>query len=63
MKYHDVIARLKEFGWSFTHGTNHILATSPDGTKFVPIPRHKGRDIKPGTLKAIERQSGIKLKS
>ncbi|MDO4584708.1 MAG: type II toxin-antitoxin system HicA family toxin [Planctomycetia bacterium] len=41
-------------------GTKHRKFLCPNG-KITCLPRHKG-DIPPGTLRAIERQSGIKLK-
>jgi len=56
----EVIKRLKKAGWTFTEGGNHTVGTSPDGTKKTVIHRHKG-DLKPGTLKAIERQTGIRM--
>lgn len=60
MKPEEVIKRLRKAGWSFEEGANHTKAVSPDGKTKVPVPRHKG-DLKTGTLKAIEKQTGINL--
>jgi predicted RNA binding protein YcfA (HicA-like mRNA interferase family) len=30
--------------------------------RAVPVPVHGSKDLKPGTLAAIQRQSGVKLK-
>lgn len=40
-------------------GSHHMLAA---GRRKVTIPIHGSADLKPGTLKSIEKQSGIKLK-
>lgn len=62
MKPREVIKKLREAGWNFSEGANHTMAHSPDGTQKVPIPRHPAKDIAPLTLKAIEKQTGVKLK-
>ncbi|MCL2875291.1 MAG: type II toxin-antitoxin system HicA family toxin [Betaproteobacteria bacterium] len=58
-----VISKLKAAGWTLRRisGSHHILANA-DGSKIVPIPVHGSRDLTPGTLAAIERQTGIRLK-
>jgi predicted RNA binding protein YcfA (HicA-like mRNA interferase family) len=43
-----------------TGGEHQTKAVSPDGTVKVPIPEHKGKDIKIGALKSIEHMTGIK---
>ena len=61
MKPREVLKKLKEAGWSEWIGRNHsILAISPTGQK-VPISSHPSRDIPLGTLKKIERLTGVKL--
>jgi predicted RNA binding protein YcfA (HicA-like mRNA interferase family) len=57
----EVIKKLKESGWTFREGKRHTIAASPDGTRKTQIPRHTG-DIAIGTLKAIERDTGIPMK-
>ncbi|MDR1062666.1 MAG: type II toxin-antitoxin system HicA family toxin [Azoarcus sp.] len=56
-----VISRLKAAGWSLKRisGSHHIM--NRDGN-IVPVPVHGSRDLTPGTLAAIERQTGLKLK-
>lgn len=57
----DVIAKLKADGWTLSriNGSHHIF--SKDG-KAVPVPVHGTRDLGPGLLAAIQRQSNVKLK-
>jgi predicted RNA binding protein YcfA (HicA-like mRNA interferase family) len=40
-------------------GSHHMLAA---GRRKVTVPVHGSADLKAGTLKSIEKQSGIKLK-
>ena len=60
MTAREVIKKLREAGWALHEGGSHTIAVSPDGKRKTQIHRHTG-DIPPGTLKAIERQSGIKM--
>ena len=57
----EVIKKLKAAGWTSFEGEKHTRMTSPDGSITTTIWRHKG-DIKAGTLAAIQRQTGVKLK-
>jgi predicted RNA binding protein YcfA (HicA-like mRNA interferase family) len=62
MTAREVKKILKQAGWTFITGGEHqTKAVSPDGTVKVPIPEHGARDIKTGTLKAIEKMTGVKL--
>lgn len=40
-------------------GSHHILG---NGSRKVTVPVHAADDVKTGTLKSIEKQSGVKLK-
>ena len=40
-------------------GSHHVLVPSADPTRTVTVPVHSGRDLKPGTLRAIIRQAGF----
>jgi predicted RNA binding protein YcfA (HicA-like mRNA interferase family) len=40
-------------------GSHHVLAHRTDPTRTVTVPVHSGRDLKPGTLRAIIRQAGF----
>jgi predicted RNA binding protein YcfA (HicA-like mRNA interferase family) len=57
-----VIRALEKAGWVHvsTRGSHHKFRHAPTGrTTVVP---HPVKDIKPGTLRAIERDTGIKLR-
>ncbi|MDR2924997.1 MAG: type II toxin-antitoxin system HicA family toxin [Azoarcus sp.] len=58
-----ILSKLKAAGWTLRRisGSHHIMA-SAEGGKLVPIPVHGSRDLTPGMLAAIERQTGIRLK-
>lgn len=62
MKSGDVIARLKADGWFevATRGS-HVQFKHPQKPGRVTVP-HPKRDIPLGTLKSIEKQSGLKLR-
>lgn len=61
MRSADVISALKADGWFevVTRGS-HVQFKHPDKTGRVTVP-HPKRDIPVGTLKSIEKQSGLKL--
>jgi predicted RNA binding protein YcfA (HicA-like mRNA interferase family) len=40
-------------------GSHHVLTHPGDRTRTVTVPVHGGRDLKPGTLRAIIRQAGL----
>jgi predicted RNA binding protein YcfA (HicA-like mRNA interferase family) len=57
----EVIAKLEAAGWSKvrTRGS-HVRMTSPDGKRHATVP-HPKKDLKRGTLKAIEKDTGVIL--
>jgi predicted RNA binding protein YcfA (HicA-like mRNA interferase family) len=57
----EVSAKLKAAGWVLTriNGSHHIFAKNGVA---VPVPVHGTKDIGPGLISAIQRQSGVKLK-
>jgi len=57
----EILAKLKEHGFSVLRvsGSHHILS---DGKAKVTVPVHGTADVKIGTLKSIEKQSGVKLR-
>lgn len=61
MKGQDIVKTLKAHGWTVLRqqGSHVRMGKGPIRTT---IPLHGSRDIKPGTLAAIERQTGIKLR-
>jgi len=58
-----VVRALKRAGFVVDRivGSHHILAYSGDPTRAVTVPVHAGRDLKPGTLRAIIRQAGFSV--
>ncbi|MDR1490519.1 MAG: type II toxin-antitoxin system HicA family toxin [Desulfovibrio sp.] len=61
MKPREVLQRLKAAGWMEGRGREHAIeAVSPNGCR-IPISNHPAKDIPLGTLKKIERLTGVKL--
>lgn len=61
MKPREILKKLAEAGWKGTIGGTHsISAISPTG-QTVPISNHPSKDVAKGTLKQIERLTGVKL--
>jgi predicted RNA binding protein YcfA (HicA-like mRNA interferase family) len=60
MNGREVLRRLKAEGWSVdrVRGSHHILLK---GERMVSVPVHGSRDLTPGTLAAIQRQTGVKF--
>jgi predicted RNA binding protein YcfA (HicA-like mRNA interferase family) len=56
-----VIQALKRAGFVVDRivGSHHVLAFPGNPTRTVSVPVHAGRDLKPGTLRAIIRQTGF----
>jgi len=40
-------------------GSHHVLVYPGDPARTVTVPVHAARDLKPGTLRSIVRQSGL----
>jgi predicted RNA binding protein YcfA (HicA-like mRNA interferase family) len=40
-------------------GSHHVLVHPGNPSRTVTVPVHAGRDLKPGTLRAIIRQTGF----
>lgn len=58
----EIISKLEADGWrldSVTGSHHHFTHATKAGKVTVP---HPTKDIKIGTLKSIERQSGVKLR-
>ena len=62
MNSRDIIRRLEEAGWKLLRvkGSHHMMG-HPD-SKLVIVVKHPQKDCPLGTLKKIERQSGVKLR-
>lgn len=62
MKSADVITALQADGWTLVnHKGSHAQFKHPTKRGRVTVP-HPKRDLKVGTLKSIERQSGLSLR-
>jgi len=57
----QIIRLLEQNGFKVIRisGSHHILS---NGQRKVTVPVHGASDMKIGTLKSIEKQSGVKLK-
>jgi predicted RNA binding protein YcfA (HicA-like mRNA interferase family) len=63
MNYRQLTKRLRQLGCEFVRQApgSHEVWWNPANRKFTVIPRHEGRDIPTGTLRAILRQLDIPL--
>ena len=62
MKYNELERKLSKEGcFLFREGGNHPLWFSPITRKTFPTSKHKSKEVRPGTLKNIERLSGVKF--
>ena len=62
MKSRDVISKLKADGWEeVAQAGSHKQFKHPTKPGRVTVP-HPKKDLKPGTLRSIERQSGVRLR-
>lgn len=55
LRYDDVIRKLKKLGFRLYRqgkGSHELWVRDSDG-RVIPIPKHKGKDIRRGTLRAI----------
>lgn len=61
MKYSELIKMLKKAGCTVVReGASHTIWRSPITGKCFPVGRHRTEDVKPGTLKSILEDSGLK---
>jgi predicted RNA binding protein YcfA (HicA-like mRNA interferase family) len=59
----DVVRALRTAGFAVDRivGSHHVMTFPGDPTRTVTVPVHAGRDLKPGTLRSIIRQSGLSV--
>lgn len=57
----EIIKKLQENGWELkaTKGSHHMMTK---GSHKVPVPVHGSRDLTEGLIRALEKQTGVKLK-
>jgi len=61
LRYREVVQRLRHFGFRFYRqgrGSHELWVRDEDGV-VVPVPRHPGKSIRAGTLRAIIRETGV----
>jgi predicted RNA binding protein YcfA (HicA-like mRNA interferase family) len=56
----QVVKILQNHGWVIDRKTRHIILKKD--AKTVPIPMHGNKDLPIGTLRSIERITGVKLR-
>ncbi len=62
MKYSEIKRKLKKAGcFPVREGANHTLWKSPITGSIFPVSRHDKQEALIKTLKAIEKQSGVKF--
>lgn len=55
----EIISKLEAAGWrQVRQKGSHVRLTGSDGKRHVTVP-HPKKDMKTGTLKAIEQQTGV----
>lgn len=57
----EVISILKKEGWEHTSTRGSHYKMEKEGLRSVPVPVHGSKDLGVGLLKAIEKQTGVKL--
>ncbi len=58
----EVIKRLQKEGWIVLKVEgSHYMMKNIVLNKKIPVPVHGSKDIKIGTIKTIEKQTGVKL--
>ncbi len=57
----EVITLLKKAGWVHTSTRGSHYKMEKPGHRSVPVPIHGSQDLGIGLLKAIEKQTGVKL--
>jgi len=63
LNYSELTNKLKSFGFRFYRsgkGSHELWVRDSDG-KAIPVPHHKGKPIKKGTIRAIIREIGVTL--
>jgi len=64
LSYSALTRKLKKFGFRFYRagkGSHEIWVRDSDG-RIVPVPHHKGKPIRKGTIRAIIREIGVTTK-
>lgn len=65
LNYQELTKKIKKFGFRYYRsgkGSHELWVRDSDG-KVVPIPHHKGKAIRKGTVRAIIREIGVSHKN
>ena len=62
MNYGELTRLLQEAGWRFERNGkgSHRVWTHPDRPGRIIVPDHGSKEIRPGLVRGIKRQAGIK---
>ena len=63
LSYTEISRRLRKLGFRFYRqgkGSHELWVRDADGT-VVPVPHHKGKKIRKGTVRAIIREVGVSV--
>ncbi len=63
LTYKEVTSRLKKLGFRYYRsgkGSHELWVRDSDG-KVIPVPHHKGKSIRKGTIRAIIRETGLSV--
>jgi predicted RNA binding protein YcfA (HicA-like mRNA interferase family) len=63
LDYREVVQRLRALGFRFYRqgkGSHELWVRDADG-RVVPVPRHEGKPIRRGTIRAIIREVGVSV--
>ena len=63
LSYREITRRLRKLGFRFYRqgkGSHVLWVRDADG-RVVPVPRHQGKNIRKGTVRAIIREVGVSV--
>jgi len=63
LTYREVTRRLRKLGFRFYRqgkGSHELWVRDSDG-RVVPVPHHRGKSIRKGTVRAIIREAGVSV--
>ena len=63
LRYDEIVKRLQRFGFRFYRhgkGSHELWVRDTDGI-VVPVPHHKGKAVRKGTVRAIIREIGVSI--
>ena len=64
LNYQELTRRLKKFGFRYYRSgkDSHELWVRDSDGRVVPVPHHKGKSIRKGTVRAVIREIGVSVK-